>query len=146
MDLIAAIKVRLRDQVPALRQIDGAIELDDVINNEVRVDTPAAFLVPLSDVPTGDESFDGPSIQCVRRTVAVVLCLDNYRDELGTEVVHGLNILRLAVRQVLLGWMPDLRTRAPMRFGRGQMLNFLNGRTWWSDEYRVETYWSETCN
>ena len=143
MDVIAATIARLLDQVSDLRQVGGAIELDAVINSDSRVDTPAAFVVPISDIPNRDESFAGRTIQRVEGTVAVIFCLDHYRDELGAEAVLDLNTLRAKVRKALLGWVPDEEAGEPVYAGKGRLLNFAEGRTWWSDEYLITYYWTQ---
>lgn len=145
MDLQAAIIARLQVLVPQLRQIEGAIELDAALSSDAhaRIDTPAAFVVPLSDMPSDDESFSGQTIQQVVGSVAIVFCLDSYRDELGQAAAADLNALRVAVRRALLGWVADPDTGEPVRAGKGQLLDFGGGRTWWADEYDITYYWSE---
>lgn len=143
MDVASAIIARLKAEVPQLRQIDGAMELDDVLTNDVRVDTPAVFVVPLDDIPVADESFTGHVIQRITGTVAIVLCLDNYRDALGGESIGSLNQLRHAIRKALLGWVPDANTGEPVQAGPGRLMEFTGGRTWWSDEYQINYYWNE---
>lgn len=143
MDIATATIARLKTTVAQLRQVGGAMELDDVLTNDARIDCPAAFVVPLDDLPGGDEAFTGRVIQRVTGTVAIVLCLDNYRDELGEETLMDLNQLRVAVRKALLGWVPDAETGEPVTAGSGRLMEFTGGRTWWADEYQIVYYWSE---
>lgn len=142
MDEIDAIIARIKDQVPQLRQVEGAIELDAVINGTT-IASPAAFVVPLADVPQKDEGFTGRSMQLVIGTFAVLFVIDNQRSASGAAVVADLKALRAGVRKALLGWVPDEQGGEPVWAGKGQLIDFINGRTWWADEFHLNHYWSE---
>lgn len=138
----AALEARIRSQVPALRHVGSALDMDALLKGAQSIAVPAALVVHLADQPHADEGFTGLHMQRVASRYAVVFVLDNKRGALGNDAIPNLEQLRAAVRQALLGWSPEPELD-PVQAGPGGLIDFVNGRVWWGDEFLFDHYWSE---
>lgn len=137
--LLQPVIDRLRAQT-TLRSVQGAVELAAALEASALA-TPAAYVVPMGDRPQADEGMTGGALQLVVSTLAIVLVVDNRRDATGAAAAADLEQLRVQVRRALLGWAPE-GMDAPITAGRGQLIDLIDGRVWWGDEYHIEQYWS----
>lgn len=143
MDVQYTITQRIRDQVPELRQVDGALELDAVLSGAVLPATPAAFVVLTTEQPAPDEGFSGGLIQRITSYWRVIFVIDNYADATGSAIAPQLQSLRVAVRRALLGWVPDAENGEPLQADTCELIDVINGRTFWGDGYLINHYWSQ---
>jgi len=104
---------------------------------------PGVFLVPMRETATASELTSGTHQQIVQ-TFAAVIGLVNRRDASGAAAVDALHPLRMALRTLLVGWVPDAATGEPVHFSGGALLELdTEFRLWWSDEFQLTTYyWS----
>lgn len=129
---------RLKAQVPGLKAVGGAADLDAALTGAVAV--PAAFVIPLSD-DSALQPHTGSYDETDRWEFGVVLALANLRDARGEAALASLAPMRAAVRAALAGWAPDEATGEPVTKGRGQLLRFDgDGRLWWIDRFSWTTF------
>lgn len=133
LDVIAA---RLRAQVPALKSVGGAADLDAAI--EGAVTTPSAFVIPMA-YDAEKPYLVGVHAQDTTEAFAVLLVTSNKRDGTGAAALQDLRPLREQVRAALAGWAPDPATGEPVSMTGGRLLAFPAGRLWWADEFQVQT-------
>lgn len=119
--------------VPALKLVGGAADFQVASEAKPTV-TPACFVILLEDYP-------GPSnttslIQRVEVSVGIVLVVRNVTDNKGAAALQDLEVLRSAVKQVLLGWEPD-QGYDPYERGPGRLMAFRDGHMWWMDIYKT---------
>lgn len=129
---------RLRAQVPCLKAVGGAADLDAALAGAVAV--PAAFVVPVSD-EAGPHALVGRYAETTQQVFGVMLAVANLRDARGAAALASLAPMRDAVRCALAGWVPDEATGEPVSKGRGQLLRFDgDGRLWWMDQFHWKSY------
>lgn len=130
--------LRLRAQAAgAFAEIAASADLD------AAMDAPgsgaAAYLVPLAE-----DGEDSPLVsvhrQRLEQAFGVVIRVQNLQDASGIAAAADLHTKRMAVRQALLGWVPDTTNGEPVRFAAGAILQFKEQRLWWQDVFRVATY------
>ena len=136
MDMTQII-TRLRDQAAGVfKSIDGAAELDAAI--EAAPATPSAWAISLAERAL-DRHFADRTNQIVMLHFSIVICVANRRDPTGAAAGQGLQPLRLAVRDALLGWAPNPDDGNAVTFTGGRLLRFADQRMWWADEFSVMT-------
>lgn len=139
MDL-SLIEQRLKASLAGTaRQVEGCAGLDAALRGVVT--TPAVFVMPLDE-----KGYAMPTTGVVRQKLeslcGVVMCLENLRQASGGAAVVDLAVMRQAVRQALVGWVPDPANGEPMLFVGGELIQFNgDGRIWWSDEFVVTSYY-----
>ncbi|MCX7257997.1 MAG: hypothetical protein NTZ64_15120 [Polaromonas sp.] len=140
MDL-SLIVVRLKAQLGALRSVGVSVDLDAAIEGVVAM--PAAFVLPLAESGR-DMGLLSQTGDCVTQAFGVLHCVSNRRDAQGGAALADLKAHRLALRQALVGWVPDATTGEPVRFTDGRLLRLDgDGRLWWIDQFELITYyWS----
>lgn len=133
------VLTRLKGQVKGLREVEGATSLDAAMRGAVA--SPSAYLIPLTE--TGTElPHTGQFDQHIAVLFAVLLVLDTARSAQGTDVLVQLHTHRAAIRQALVGWVPDGESGEPVTFAGGELVQFQgDGRLWWSDEFLLTTYY-----
>lgn len=135
---VTPIIVRLRAQLSGFVVIAGAAELDAAIAHAPS--PPAAYVIPLAE--TADEpDLSGIHHQRLVQEFAVVLVVSNLRDATGDAAAADLQLKRSAVRVALLGWAPDASDGETVAFVSGRLLQFVDQRLWWTDEFRVMTHY-----
>ncbi len=134
--MLDAIKARLeslKDEKnrPLLNQVDTAMGLANVRSRPLR-GRRAAFVVPLSDRPGGNQRAVGEPLQQVTHQVGIVLVLRGLEED-------SLQALRQRVRQALFGWQP-LPQCDPMLLGNGDLYGMSDGQLWWLDRFTTSQY------
>lgn len=140
MDL-SLIVARLKSQLSALRTVGASADLDAAIDGVVAM--PAAFVLPLAE-SVRDTGLVSSTGQRIAQAFGVLHCVSNRRDAQGGAALDDLKTHRLALRQTLVGWVPDDATGEPVLFTGGRLLRLDgDGRLWWIDEFELITYyWS----
>ncbi|MCB8748321.1 hypothetical protein LHU53_15580 [Rhodoferax sp. U2-2l] len=137
---LSLVKARLKAASIGLRTVGGAADLEAAQKGAVVM--PGAFLLNLGDDAGPDDEPIGGTDQQIVKTIGVVLCLANRRDSQGEAALDDLEDLRKAVRDTLVGWVPDATTGEPMTFAGGRLQSLdKESRLWWMDEFRIKTYY-----
>lgn len=143
MDVQYALVERIREAVPALRAAGGAVELDALLSGQIYPTPPAAYVVLTAQRPAADEGFTGATVQRVTSHYLVVFVTQNFADATGSAIAPELQRLRAQVRKALLGWPPDPQTGEPVQAGDCELIDVINGHTFWGDAYQINHYWSD---
>jgi len=132
---LAPIAERLKDQVPALRAVDGAAELAGAM--ERLRNPPEAFVLLLAE-DAGENLFgDLAVVQMVTARFGVVQIVRNLAGAGGGAAAEELRQIRLAVRDALVGWQhPDGERTTTFR--RGRLVSFNDQLLSWQDEFETE--------
>ena len=129
------IAERLKDQVQALRAVDGAAELAGAM--ERLRNPPEAFVLLLAEDAGDNVLGDLAVAQMCRARFGVVLIVRNLASAAGAAAAEELRQLRLAVRQALVGWQhPD--GECATTFVRGRLVSFNDQLLSWQDEFQTE--------
>lgn len=123
---------RLQDQVPTLRDVQGAADYARASTDLRR--TPAAFvLVAAARAP---ENRTGTEVtqQQIAETFGVVIAAQNVRDPRGENSANDMRTLRLAVLTALHGWEPYAEFD-PCEYVSGQLLAMNDHTLWWQDNF-----------
>ena len=102
--MIAAIRARLIEQVPALRLVGGGTEFAALQAPPAQL--PAAYVMPWLMSAGANNLVAGGFRQRVEETCAVFLFHRNLRDPRGEAAVEELDALIRAVRAALVGFVP----------------------------------------
>ena len=138
MDLQFVI-ARLKAQLPTIRQLGGVADLDAAINGSVSV--PAVFVMPQAEGAELTAPMTGVVRQSFTPSWGVIQVISNRRDAAGASALTELAPLRQAVRQALVGWVPDATTGEPVYATGGRLLRMDgDGRLWWIDTFETKTY------
>lgn len=136
---------RVRANVPGLRGVGGAADLDAAMRPGARITPPMAFVMPLGEQAQTKQA-SSVLRATVRCTFGVVLVIQALRDAEGREALRALAALRQALRDALLGWVPDGQTGEPVIYLGGELVQFEgDGRLWWSDEFQGTAHLRKTA-
>lgn len=123
---------------PLFRYVDSALSLSTVLNNPIN-QSPAAFVVPVSDRPGKNAQDIGPALQKVSRTIGVVIALKSVNDPTGKRGSELLESTRESVRKALFGWSPST-AYSQFELGPSDMITMNNNGIWWLDKFVTDTY------
>jgi len=126
-------------------RVAGAANFAEVVENEVQMDLPAAYVIPLEDEAEPNEQQPGLH-QVITERIGVVLHLTNAAsaggDRRGQAPVRGLDDLRLEVFAAILNWRPataGLPSSRAFEYASGRLLDFDRARLFWQMEFTLET-------
>lgn len=130
--------------VAEMQQVRGAADYAAITAlREFRV--PEAFVMVVNERPasqdnarisTGASAPAGHARQAVAVELGVVLAVRNYRYQRGAPAVQDAMPLIGAVRDVLIGWLPEnIRGARPLRWAGGRVLDYDAGTLLWADTY-----------
>lgn len=123
---------RIDDNVTELHgAVYGAAELAAVKENSQR--TPAAWVIPVAD-DAGNNVLLNAVSQRITERIGVVFAVRNVSDKRGETAHNALRTIRRAVKDTLIGWLPD-PDEDEVVFSRGRLIDFSNRVIWWQDEY-----------
>jgi len=125
---------RLRDAVPVLKQVGGAYDYEAAAS--VLKNFPAAFVLPAAESASDNPFMDQLVEQRVSAECVVLIAVRNLSDAVAEAAAQSLEPVRLAIREALLGWVPE-GAEDNVEFVQGAMLVFANGVLWWQDFYRT---------
>jgi hypothetical protein len=122
--------------IQAFKIVGGVAEFS---TDNVRLQfVPAAYVIPLeceAERINGELSrYVNAVSQYIIDTVAVVIVARNVRDKRGEAVISDIEILRSAVMQKLIGWVPD-GAACELLYRRGRSEGFTDQNLIWRDEY-----------
>lgn len=129
---------RVADQVPGLKLCIQTVDVPSAM--EQLKQTPAAFVVPISE--SGGDQFlaTGGTGERVVPLFSVLLAVSSLRDTSGAAAAAELVVLRQAVATALLGWTPDSAIYDPFEFASGRLVVMSDRVAWWQDNYRTAHY------
>lgn len=132
--MLADIIARLEAVAP-LRLVSGAADFSAAAESRPKT-LPAAYVLPLSEHPQGDDGVGEGVTQVVEATFGVALALSNVSDAKGGAALGDLDAIRQAVREALLGWAPD-GCEDGFSYAGGALLGFANNVLWWQDTFAI---------
>lgn len=94
---------------------------------------PAAYVIPLDDVPEPQRSQNGYR-QTLRDAFAVVVAISNVADERGQAAINAVHDLRAELWKALLGWQID-EAYGPIEYDGGQLLQMDRARLYYQFEF-----------
>jgi hypothetical protein len=122
---------RVAGQVTAFKIVQGSA--DFAASAAGLVTPPSAFVLPLSDRPSANQTATIVSQQNTIR-FGVALAVQNLRDPRGEQATADLRTLRIAVMTALLGWSPAAEYD-PCEYGGGRLLQLTDQVLWWQDDF-----------
>jgi len=131
---LGLIVTRLKEQVPALKQVEESTDRDSAIDS-LKAVVPAAHVLPMRDAAGVNTLMNAVNQQITAR-FGVLLATRNVRDTRGVAAQGTLRPVRSAVADALLNWAPG-EAYTPCQYGGGQILLLGDGVLWWLDEYRT---------
>lgn len=140
MDLDAVV-TRMQASLGTLKSVGVAVDMEAVIGGTVPL--PCAFVLPLNEVSTDLDAVSRVQ-QRVTQGFGVIHVVSNKRDAKGAAALTDLKALRAALKNNLVGWVPDATNGEPVHHRGGRLMNLdANARLWWIDEFELVTYWSQ---
>jgi hypothetical protein len=124
------VQARLKAQVTALREVEGAAEY-------AALEGLRDFVAPCAYVLIGSESGSGAAGRVVGAAAefGVVLAVSNYRDRRGEQLQPELLTLLGLVRAALIGWQPDVPGVKPVAWRGGAVMDFDDATLLWMEAY-----------
>lgn len=137
---------RLAAQVPMLRQVAGAADLA-AVTSLADFPAPCAYVLlareQMDEPPLGGHAPRGRQVAMQQRTpvsFAVVVVARNYRAQRGIAVADELGIVLGAVRDALLGYVPDVAGARPCRLQRGDLTRYDASVALWTDVWQTQHF------
>lgn len=123
---------QLKTEVTTLKRVSGAAGMAEAVEDLKQ--TPAAFVVPASERPSGNNT--GTMVVSQNNIVrfGVVIATQNLRDPRGEKAQADLVALRGAIMTALHGWQPNADFD-PIEYGGGNLLKLDNQVLWWQDNF-----------
>ena len=140
---LTPIVTRLQERLDPLelREIEAAAGLDAAISGNLA--SPAVYVIPLSE--RGTELAHTGEVDQRETRVFAVLQVTETRARTAAPDVDTFVPLRTAVKEALIGWVPDEDTGEPVTFLGGELIQLEgDGRLWWSDEFVFTGYFRST--
>lgn len=131
------IEQRIREQVPALREVAGAGSLSALLKSGQIVDS-GAYVIRERKSAVDMASLDG-LYQQIDLSFSVIIVVDNVADEKGADAEDASDALQESIKDALQGWAPTLDFE-PMRYAGGELFSFLDGWHVWRERYTTKTF------
>lgn len=131
---LAPIIARLRDEVPAFRQVGGAVDL--ALAMQGTVSRPAAFVLPARDV-AAENPFGSVAVQHeVGARFGVLIAVDAVQPSRSAKAHDDvLRALRSSVLRALLNWQP-YEDADGCEYVEGVLVQLgADSVLWWEDTY-----------
>jgi hypothetical protein len=123
----------LKDQVPALRLVEGAAKYAALKAPPPVASQPAAYVMVLREA-AGPNRVLGTVRQRLAVTYGVVLITTNVADAKGAQASAEIDALKQLVRAALIGWQPT-RDWEPTTLASGALLDLTGGTIAWMETY-----------
>lgn len=123
---------RLQERTSGLRFVGGALELEESTLQAVQY--PAAFVIPLGEVPLPRAQVLGLRVHAVQQRWAVVLVLRAMRTSATQDQSEQLGALRQQVLHALTYWAPGEHAEL-LDFAGGELLSAEGGLLLWQDTF-----------
>lgn len=116
-------------------RVAGAAEFK-TLQESANVAVPAAFVIPLDDVP-GEQVSQTSYRQNLRDGFAVVVALSNVADERGQAAAQTVHSMRAELWKGVLGWQPEPDYDG-IEYDGGQLLTMDRARLWYQFEFYAD--------
>jgi hypothetical protein len=128
--LRAQVEARIRDEVPDLREVDGAAGIANIMAG--RIADKGCYIFQKGSSASKNNLANRVS---QRETIhlGVVLTVKNIQDARGADADDVSQALRDSIREKLLGWEPD--GYEPLEKVDGKLISFANGNYITLDTY-----------
>lgn len=123
--MLELVIARLKDQVPGLRSVGGALELTAMLKANAMPPQGGAYVVPQGSRGGAVRDVAGGFIQDVEDTVGVVVTFRN-TNAAEARAAGDIEALLLSITRAIAGWQPAGFPNA-FRFVRGAPLSFAPG-------------------
>jgi len=136
---LSSITARLQERLAALnlREIEESAGLDAAMAGNLA--SPAVYVIPLSE--RGRPLDHTGTVDEWETRVFGVLQVTDTTGPMAAPDAATFAALRKAVKQALVGWVPDEDTGEPITFLGGELIQLAgDGRMWWSDEFSFNGY------
>lgn len=142
--MLADVEARLWDLLgshvadgePVLKEVSGAAAFTLIDTLPPLHLMPAAYVLPLQEVPVRREADALPQI--VEVTIGIVLAVAaEHADPTGAGAVLRIAPVRRAIRQALMGWTPP-GAESALAFAGGDLLGVEQGGLWWQDSFTTQ--------
>lgn len=141
---IAPVVARIKNGVPTLRQVGRAADYASV-RSLGDFPAPCAFVLlarEKADTYVSGHAMPGTSVhvaQPTHVTFGVVVAVRNYRESgAGAQSADELSETLGAIRNVLLGWVPDVPGAVPCQLVQGDLKDYDRGTTLWVDTFQTK--------
>lgn len=125
----------LRARCPSFSQrVGGAAQFRNLPEN-INLQVPAAFVVPLDDNPEPNRSQNGFR-QTLKESFAVIVVLSN-ADERGQSSANAVHDIRQELWQALLGWQIT-EDHDPIEYEGAALLEIDRARIWYQFEFGTQ--------
>jgi len=137
------IRTRLRERVPALRDVRGAASYAGLVRGIQDFTPDEAFVIPLKELPP-EQSGQTGGRQVARSLFGVVIATRLYADEHGEAALDSVGTVIGAVRDALVGWTPTSPTgdrlsgARPCSWMGGEMLDYSVETLLWSEVFATQ--------
>ena len=123
--LVEALKNRLRDEVGALRSVEGAASMAALMQaNGLPQQTPAAHVVTLGMQGGNEEASAGAFVQTYQEVLGVIV---TWRTVVNSDrTVTDVEELIRTIVEAVAGWVPE-GAMAPFKLQRGQLVTMTKG-------------------
>lgn len=137
--LLQPIADRLKDPALGLGfvKVAGAADFANARRDAVR--TPSAYVIPRGDLPKPNELLGNSVSQLVVERFAVILAVNNARDQRGDAVNASLEAIRDPTLKALLNFVPATGYN-PITYAGGKMLMLDVSVMWWQLEFLTGIY------
>ncbi|MBJ2150607.1 hypothetical protein [Paracoccus sp. IB05] len=131
-----AIIARLKDQVPGLRQVGVAADLDAVLKGgPANTHTGAsAFIIATAERGGQPQLAAGSYRQPLHETISIVILVREISNRKGDKPAVELEGLKKAVREAIAGWKPE-GAFGPYALVLGTIVAFRPGTLAWAFEF-----------
>jgi hypothetical protein len=139
---VTPIIERIRAKVTVLRQVAGAADFA-AVKSLADYPAPCAYVVLARDKSEPTQVGHAPRGQQVavaqdqRVTFGVIVAVANYREQPGAQLTPQLQLILGAIRDVLLGFVPDVPGARPCLHVQGDLTDYNAGTALWTDVWQT---------
>lgn len=139
-----AVIVQLRNHCPLFaNNVAGAAQFERSVQDETWMPTPAAYVVPLDQESSDNQSQTGLK-QVITDRIGVIVCFDSSADRRGQIASNQINITRAAIFSALLNWHIDpTRSAQGLYYGGARRLDFDRARLFWQYEFCFDEQYTD---
>lgn len=136
--MLAEIEAKLTTDAAAigLNLVESAATFSAIKDNPPLSKQPAAYVVPVADMP-GPNPFATSVHQQILERFAVVLALGNFKDKTGATATQQMEAVKKNVIMALLGWSPVDGAEGCL-YARGVVVGLKNGVVWQQLEFTTK--------
>ena len=127
------IEQRLREQIPAFREVAGAADLSNILQG--RINDSSCYVFEERRM-AAENAMANIIRQRISQQFACVVVVRNVRDARGGDAQDVSAELQQSIQTALLGWEPG-STIEPLEYAGGSLVSFANGFFIWKESYKT---------